>query len=140
MHELWSVRGHYLHFLLLLPSDAPVVGHAGEHNIGSMFLWVLVLYGTDWSGRRLLGLRRRRSGRRRRQESISLGDSGLPMTLPSGVVGRLCAAVELAWGVKGLLKGEGGQPCSLATFLPLGVGMTSRLLIFDRCYLPGDGG
>ena len=61
-----------MHFLLLLPSAASVIGHASEHNIGSVFLWVLVLYGTDWSDRRLLGLRRRRSSRRRRQESIPL--------------------------------------------------------------------
>ena len=92
-----------MHFLLLLPSAASIVGHASNHNIGSMFLRVLVLYGADWSGRRLLGWRRRRAGRRRRQESISLGDSGEPMALPSGVLGRLRTTVELAGGVKSLL-------------------------------------
>ena len=97
-----------MHLLLLLPSAAPVINHAGKHNIVSVLLRVFVLYGADWSGRRLLGLRRRRSGRRRRQESISLGNSGEPVTLPSGVVGGLRSAMELAGCIQSLLVREGG--------------------------------
>ena len=109
-----------MHLLLLLPSAAPVIGHAGEHDISSMLLRVLILYCADWPGCRLLGRRRRRAGRRMRQESISLGDTGEPMTLPSGVVGRLHAAMELARCIQGLLIREGGQPIGFAALLLLG--------------------
>ena len=85
-----------MYFLLLQPSAASIIDHTGEHDISPMFLWILVLYGADWPIHRLLGRRRRWAGRRRRQESISLGDFGEPMTLPSGVVGRLRAAMEFA--------------------------------------------
>ena len=121
--------------MLLLPSAAPVIGHAGKHNIGSVLLRVLVLYGADWSGRRLLGLRRQRSGRRRRQESISLGNSGEPVTLPSGVVGGLRAAMELAGRIQGFLVRESWQPIGLAALLPLGGRLPFWLLILDRRHL-----
>jgi hypothetical protein len=97
-----------MYFLLPLPSAVLIVGHAGEHDISSMLFRIFILYGANWPDRRLLGRRRRRAGRRRRQESIALGDPGEPVAFPSGVVGRLRAAVKLAGCVKSLLIREGG--------------------------------
>ena len=119
-----------MYLLLLLPSTASVIGHASEHNVGSVLCRILVLYGADWPGRRLLGRRRRWAGRRRRQESISLGDSGEPMELSSGVVGRLRATMELSGCIKGLVVREGGQPIGLAALLTLGRRLPFRLLVF----------
>ena len=85
-----------MHLLLLLSSATPIIVHTGEYDIGSVLCGILMLNGADWSGCRLLGLRRRRSNMRRRQESVSLGNSSEPVTLPSGLVGGLCAAMEFA--------------------------------------------
>ena len=86
-----------------MPSAVLVVGHAGEHDIGSMLFRILILYYADRPSRRLLVRRRRRAGRQSRQESITLGDPGEPVAFPSGVVGWLCAAVKLAGRIESLL-------------------------------------
>ena len=86
MHKLRGSSCYRLHFLLLLLSAALIVSYTGEHDIGSLLFRILILYCSDWTDRRLLGRRRRRAGRQRRQESISFGDSGEPMALPSGVM------------------------------------------------------
>ena len=103
MHELGGLCCYCIYFLLLLPSAAPIVSHAGEHDISSMLLRVFILYPADWPNRRLLRRRRRRAGRRRGLESVTLGDPGEPVALPGGVAGRLRTAVELAGCIKGLL-------------------------------------
>ena len=72
--------------MLLLPSAAPVVGHAGEHDISPMLFRVLILYRADWPNRWLLRRRRRRAGRRRGLESVALGDPGEPVALSGGMV------------------------------------------------------
>jgi hypothetical protein len=92
-----------MYFLSPLPSAVLIVGHAGEHDISSMLFRIFILGCADWPNRRLLGRRRRRAGRRKRQESVALGDPGEPVALPSGVVGRLRAAVKLAGCIEGLL-------------------------------------
>ena len=84
-----------MYFLLPPPSAVLIVGHAGEHDISSMLFRILILYCTDWPGHRLLGRRRRRAGRWRGQESITLSDPGEPVAFPSGVVGRLHAIGNL---------------------------------------------
>ena len=109
-----------------------IVGHAGEHDISPVLFGILVLYGSDWSNCRLLG-------RRRRQKAVTLGDPGEPVALPSGVVGRLRAAVEFAGRVKSLLIRESRQPIGLAALLALGWRLPFRLLVFDCRHLPACG-
>ena len=109
VHELWGSRGNYIHFSVLLTSAMLVVGHVGEDDISSVFFREFILDAGDWTGRLLLRRRQRRlASRRREQQSFALGDSGEPMALPGDVAGRLCAAMELAGSIKGLLIGEGG--------------------------------
>ena len=102
-----------------------------------MLLGIIILYATDWPGRQLL--RRRRAGWRRRLESVTLGDPGEPVALPSGVIGRLRAAVELAGRIESLLVREGGQPVGLAALLAFGRKLPFWPLIFDCCHLPAGG-
>src|SRR4051812_1943190 len=97
----------------------------------------LIVHGSDcWPSGRLLRSRRRRTSRWRRREPFAFGDSGEPVALPGCVVGRLRAAVELAWGVEGLLVGEGRLPSRPAAFLLLGSGPTFGLLALDFGQLP----
>src|SRR4051812_5927355 len=96
-----------------------------------MLFRVFILYGTDWPDRRLLRRRRWRAGRRRRLESVTLGDPGEPVAFLSGVVGRLRAAVELAGCIESLFIREGGQPFRLAALLAFGRRLPFWLLIFD---------
>ena len=105
VHELRCVKSYYIHLLLLQPSVASIIGHAGEHNIGSMLFWVLVLYRADWSDRRQLGQRRMRlPSRWGRQKVVSLGDpGGEPVALPSGVLGWLRTTMEFAGSIQSLL-------------------------------------
>ena len=124
---------------MLLPFDVLVAGFTCEDDVGGMFFRELILDGTDRSSCRLLSGRSCRVGWWRRREGLALGDSSEQVALPSSVVGWLCTTVELAWGVEGLLEGEGMQPCSLAAPVTLGGGSSSRLLIFDCCYVPAVG-
>ena len=107
VHELWGFSSYDIHLSGLLATAVPVIGHTGVDDVGSLLFWVLVLNGGNWPGRLLRRRRRRRlASRRRRQQSFALGDLCEPVTLPSDVVGRLRTAMELAGGIKGLLKGE----------------------------------
>ena len=75
------------HFLLLSATAAPIIRHTGEHHIGSVLIWELVLHCADWPSRRLLGRRwRRRPSRRGRKGAVSLGDSCKPVALSGGMV------------------------------------------------------
>ena len=116
---------------MLLTPAVSVIGNAGEDNVCTMLLRVIILdcanYGT--SGR-LLG-RRSRWASRRRWQSFSLGDADKPVALLSCMVGRLRTVVELARGIEGLLKGESSQPDWLAAFLTLGEWLPFRSLIFN---------
>jgi hypothetical protein len=103
VHEFWSFRSDSVHFSALLTLAAPVVSHAGEDDVSSVLFRKLVLDRTDWPNRRLLG-RRRRWASRRRGQSLASSDAGEPVALPGGVIGWLRTVVELAGGVKGLLK------------------------------------
>jgi hypothetical protein len=138
VHELWGFRGDSIHLSVLLTPAVPVISHAGEDDVSFVLFGKLILDRADWPNRWLLGRWRRRASRRGRQ-SFALGDAGEPVALPSGVVGWLRAAVELAGSVKGLLKREGGQPGRLAALLALGAGLLFRLLVFDYRHLPAGG-
>ena len=140
MHKLWVVGGDRVDFLLLSAPTASVFSLACEDDVGGMLVRELVVDGSDhWPGGRLLRCRRRLTSRRRRHQSLAFGDSREPMTLPSRMVGRLRAAVELAGGIKGLLVGESRLPSRPAALLLLGHGPPFRLFVFDCGYLPTGG-
>src|SRR4051812_40171827 len=99
MHVLGGVGDNRIDFLVLSALAAPVFGLAGEDDIGGVFVRELVVHGSNyWPSDRLLRSRRRRTSRWRRHEPFTFGDSGEPVALPGCVIGRLRAAVELAWG------------------------------------------
>ena len=132
MHKLRVVGGDRVDFLLLSAPAAPVFSLACKDDVGVMLVGELVLNSPDrWSSGRLLRGWRRLASRWRQHQSLAFGDSREPMTLPSRVVGRLRAAVELAGGIKGLLVGESRLPSRPAALLLLGRGPPFGLFVFD---------
>ena len=88
----------------MLAPVAPVIRYTGEHHIGPVLIWELVLYHADWPDSRLLGRGRRLlPSRRGRQEAIFFGDPGEPVALPGGVIRWLRATMELARTMQSLL-------------------------------------
>ena len=58
---------------------APVIRYTGEHHIGSVLIWELVLYRADWPDSRLLGrLRWGRPSRRLQQQEVNAVASSTP--------------------------------------------------------------
>ena len=139
VHELGGARGDCVYFLVLPASAALVVDLTREDDVGVVRFGELVLDGADCRpGRRLLGSWRRRAGRRRRHHPFALGDAGEPVAFPCCMVGRLCAAVELAGSIECLFVGEGRLPGRPATLL-LGSGPLFGLLVFNGGHLPTGG-
>src|SRR3954463_2117566 len=140
MHVLGGIGSDRIDFLVLSAPAAPIFRLACKDDVGGVLVRELIVHRSDcWPSGRLLRSRRRRTSRWRRREPFAFGDSGEPVALPGCVVGRLRATVELAWGVEGLLVGEGRLPSRPAAFLLLGCGPPFGLLTLDRGHLPTGG-